>query len=637
MMIIAQLFFTLIASLADDASAFASSRAWSIRLQNENTQISAAAETSKDVITPKKLLQPEERLRIDSLVNERSKARWDGNYKRADEIRKLIDETTIGISWRDIVLSTDTSFEPDDSLIQKLDEHQHFKVVITDTPRSLGGESQWELMAMADENISKSDEDNVLQLAHAALGMVVSMSDQGLDVNDEVFDQLIARATARLKVLRNRKAIADFLPTEMSSELHGRKAADAALWFALAGVPDLNLYDELVNVSTEELLRFGSNSSCRAKDILHVIERIAMTGHSGCAVQRLYDVAAGILEAKIHNKIDCDDSSDEENDSNIDYHGVIRSLRDASFGLHSERPLLGLWRFSTRQRKQKVFLKHAASHYEAAHGYSRLETQADVNSNEPDGKYNWSAIFRDPMRPLVVDIGCGMGVSLLGLASQNKTPCMKNNTCVESLSLDWEKHNFIGVDLSRLGIRYAHGVCNRWGLDGHLQFIVDSAEACLSKIQESYPGNVEFPTPFRFKPPNATIIREGFNSQLPEDAVCGDFMVTETLLSEVCRTLAKTGQLLIQSNCEDVAVHMMNTAVEQVGFKPLIFNDAVAMHSFDRDNIPKRALDWQASGGERALGATWSSLSILPKYGRTETEVSCMLDRKPVHRCILMH
>ena len=84
-----------------------------------------------------------------------------------------------------------------------------------------------------------------------------------------------------------------------------------------------------------------------------------------------------------------------------------------------------------------------------------------------------------------------MGVSLLGLASQNKTPCMKNNTCVESLSLDWEKHNFIGVDLSRLGIRYAHGVCNRWGLDGHLQFIVDSAEACLSKIQESYPGNVE--------------------------------------------------------------------------------------------------------------------------------------------------
>ena len=114
-------------------------------------------------------------------------------------------------------------------------------------------------------------------------------------------------------------------------------------------------------------------------------------------------------------------------------------------------------------------------------------------------------------------------------------------------------------------------------------------------------------------------------------------MVTENLLSEVYRTLANTGQLLIQSNCEDVAVHMMNTAVEQVGFKPLIFNDAVAMHSFDRDNIPKRALDWQASGGERALGATWSSLSILPKYGRTETEVSCMLDRKPVHRCILMH
>ena len=400
-MIITQIFLTLIASLTDDVNAFAISKEWSIRLQN--TQRSATVDASRDAITPKKLLPPDERLRIDSLVKERSSARWDGNYRRADEIRKLIDDTTIGISWRDIV-SNDTTFEPDDSLIQKLDEQQHFKVVITDTPRSLGGESQWELLALSDENLSKSDEDNVLQLAHAALGMVVSMSDQGMDVNDEVFDQLITRAKVRLKVLRNRKAIADFLPTEMASELHGRKGADAALWFALAGVPDLILYDELVNVSTEELLRFGSNNSCRAKDILHVVERIAMTGHSGCTVQRLYDVAAGILEAKMYNNSDCNVSK-EENDSSIDYDALIRSLRDASFGLHSERPLLGLWRFSTRQRKQKVFLKHAASHYEAAHGYNRLECEVAVDPNESNGKYNWSTIFKDPIRPLVVDIG----------------------------------------------------------------------------------------------------------------------------------------------------------------------------------------------------------------------------------------
>ena len=112
-------------------------------------------------------------------------------------------------------------------------------------------------------------------------------------------------------------------------------------------------------------------------------------------------------------------------------------------------------------------------------------------------------------------------------------------------------------------------------------------------------------------------------------------MVTENLLSDIYRTLANTGQLLIQSNCEDVAVHMLNTA-KQVGFKPIVFSDAVTIHSFDMGNVPKRALDWQISGGERALGDNWSSLPILPEYGRTETEVSCILDRKPVHRCIMM-
>ena len=113
-------------------------------------------------------------------------------------------------------------------------------------------------------------------------------------------------------------------------------------------------------------------------------------------------------------------------------------------------------------------------------------------------------------------------------------------------------------------------------------------------------------------------------------------MVTENLVSDIYRTLANTGQLLIQSNCEDVAVHLMDTA-KQVGFKPLMFNDAAAVtiNSFDGYNIPKRALDWQASG-ERALGDNWCSLPLLPEYGRTETEVSCILDRKPVHRCILM-
>lgn len=113
-------------------------------------------------------------------------------------------------------------------------------------------------------------------------------------------------------------------------------------------------------------------------------------------------------------------------------------------------------------------------------------------------------------------------------------------------------------------------------------------------------------------------------------------MVTKNLLSQIRQVLTKSGKLLIQSNCEDVAVHMMNVAVEQVGFKPFAFDLSVTEKNLVGHTIPKRALDWQAFGGERAVGAHWSAEPILPSFGRTETEVACMFDGKPVHRFICM-
>lgn len=98
-----------------------------------------------------------------------------------------------------------------------------------------------------------------------------------------------------------------------------------------------------------------------------------------------------------------------------------------------------------------------------------------------------------------------------------------------------------------------------------------------------------------------------------------------------------SGSLLIQSNCEDVAVHMMNIG-KQVGFNPLVFDQCVTKDKLNQlgKNVPKRARDWQENGGERAIGPNWSLKPILPGYGRTETEVACMLDGKPVHRCIMV-
>ena len=100
--------------------------------------------------------------------------------------------------------------------------------------------------------------------------------------------------------------------------------------------------------------------SCCVKDVLHIVERVTMAGIVGEHSQRLYGVAANCLEAKMKSAAsdlqnEADDSDEKEESGGIDYETIIRSLRDASFGLHSERSLLGLWRFSTRQRKQRVF------------------------------------------------------------------------------------------------------------------------------------------------------------------------------------------------------------------------------------------------------------------------------------------
>ena len=145
---------------------------------------------------------------------------------------------------------------------------------------------------------------------------------------------------------------------------------------------------------------------------------------------------------------------------------------------------------------------------------------------------------------------------------------------------------------------------------------------------------VQFPTPFRLQ----KAMGKGYNSQLPRDAASGGFMVTENLLSEIHGALSKTGKLLIQSNCEDVAVFMMNTAVQKNGFNPLMFSHTMTTRNIRELglNIPKRALDWQNGGGERAIGSYWSSGPLLPPMGRTETEVACMIDGKPVHRCLVV-
>ncbi|KAL3821698.1 hypothetical protein ACHAXA_003256 [Cyclostephanos tholiformis] len=579
------------------------------------------------------------------------------------------------------------------------------KVVLYDAPRSKGGDSTWRLIPIGDpmlvfdeipsssdvDDSGDDDDDDVLRLAHIALGTSVHASENGMRVNVDRLDDLVRRASKRLNALRRRRALVSFLlpPSEVgpmttttttmktstyggAGELHGRKAADAALWFALSGVNDAKLYDDLVEISTSELRRFGMNPGCRPKDVLHIVERIAMAGIGGGKSRssrdgagELYRVAADCLEAKMMGKGGLGDSTrrsrnmhydpaDEAEDGGINYGYIISSLRNNTFGLHSDRSLLGLWRFSTRQRKQRAFFRDAARHFDGKYRESSSLNGAASSRSSSGGEdvsnideYDWASMFKDPSRPLVVDVGCGMGVSLLGLTSGSQV--VQN---YDELRINWGECNFIGVDLSRLAVGYAQCVRSRWGMEGCLTFVVDSAENCLTEIGESYPGVVamvmlQFPTPYRFRDESdegystsndddasSSAARRGYNSQLPERAASDDFMVTENLLSRVRAILSKEdgGRLLIQSNCEDVAVHMRNVATKRAGFSSVSVLHPVT----SLDIATQRTRRWVDAGGERAIGTFWSAKPLLPLCGRTETEVACLIDGKPVHRCLLL-
>lgn len=562
---------------------------------------------------------------LSQLIEQRSQARWEGNYALADQIKEEIDRISL----------------PDG-----------YQLVIKDHPRREGGKTTWKLAYELPNEPAPGP--GVLELAHSALGMVASCSERKVSVDGVRLQDLVAQAKTRLygwslvheqlnQVEEDREdendkddlflsqlhvlqkesnhLVAHWSAVEM--ELRGRKAADAAFWFALAGTTDPELFSLLVQVCTKEILRFGERPSCRVKDIMGIVERLAAAGVKDDHADDFLQTVSRCLQAKNENTF--------INRSNL-------------LNLHSDHSAIILFNFATRQKKQKIFLETAAKHWERD-----LHLDNEEKSMKQDDivfcigpSERWHALFSDPSRPLVVDVGCGMGVSLLGLASfdasKNRDDAMYSDC------------NFIGVDLSALAIGYARGVAQRWGLSHRLAYLVDRADQLLMDL-ETYPGPImriliQFPTPYKLPSTpdvagfqGVTTKSQGRNAQLPSSVFDG-FMVTPSLLQQ-CYRLLKTktdsdssdpGTLLLQSNCEDVAVYVYNVSCLEAGFKRLLAANPMVEASGE---TTQRTKNWVAMGGSRAVGQVWSADPLLPSKGRTETEISCILNKTPVHRCIL--
>lgn len=511
---------------------------------------------------------------ISELVNARALERWNGNYESADQIRQNLLSIRVP---------------------------QGYEICIEDIPRKQGGGSQWNLLH---EN-STMPGSTVLQLAHMALGLAVATSTNAnlarakaltrgeeepysysrfeIEKNEQLHE-IVQQVLERLE-----------LPS-VQFELDGRKAADAAFWFALAGVEDEALFERLLHFGSLELERFGNRPSFQPKYIYQTMDRFAAAGVTG-------------LESKL--------------------------LKATARELHSDRSLLLLWKFSTKQKKQRAFLQSALKHWERQRTSDQdigdEKKSDDLLSDNQAAPESWMSRYEDPSRPLVVDIGCGMGVSVLGLSTCDDAASAETFL---SNSQQWKDCNYVGVDLGGLGIDYAQSIATRWGIDGRTSFVVAAAEDFVERLLSSYLGPIQlcllqFPTPYRLRDSSG-------NDQLPTNPRDG-FMVTPKLLEKIGDRLIDGGKVLLQSNCEDVAVYMRSIATLR-GTLEVVENVPSTDYGYPTTagtRIPHRTLDWIAMNGERAEGMGWYQTPLLPRKGATETEVACILNGTPVHRCLL--
>jgi hypothetical protein len=400
---------------------------------------------------------------IEALVIERAKLRLERNYNAADSIKEKLN--------------------------------LQYNIEITDLPYKAGGHSTWRYVeSHFSENESKSEvtvnevelQESLMWLAGSAYELISSKERSEESVVDSSIS--ILHHTAFF-------ASRESGPAKIK-EMQGRKFADAAFKFSLAGISSNDLYEMLLKGASSEIKRYGQRNSCRPTDILQVVERLAV---AGILNQDLYQHASKVLLYKTERRTLA---------KSLQYEAAITMLSSGEFSIFSDMPLLWLWRFAARQRKHGNQMTEASDFPLSDLTITKLggsnsklcDIQQEGNETSLTSQYNAEErlqlpLFDDPTLPLVIEIGCGFGVSMLGLS-------YRENLMNSSASIS-RKHNFLACDMSNIAIGYARGISKRWGMDGYCQFLEADAMSFLQLIQKDYLGSVEcilinFPTPYQF-------------------------------------------------------------------------------------------------------------------------------------------
>ena len=368
-------------------------------------------------------------------------------------------------------------------------------VVVRDLP---DGASEWRLAAPRPD----AGAANVLAAAKGARAFAARA-----DVDDAAAAARVAEAGA--------EALAALDAFDAAVVLPGRRAADAAFHFALAGAADDELFARLAAARASELARTGGDNVNDAQ-----------------AAEKL---AAAAVEGDFF----------------------------------SPRAAVWRWRYTASPDGPRP-----------AGGDDDLVD--DVR-------------FDDPSKPLVVDLGCGLGASALALARDGRV-------------------NVLACDAAPGCVRAARAFAARLGVRD-VRFAACGAAAALRWAAARYPGPVaralvQFPTPFSLEEGRA--LRSGM-----------DFMLTP----EVAGLARVAEEVYVASNCEDVALRCANV-LEAAGWDGVAPEDPVLL---PRDGNTLREARALAVDGRRAVGGPWRLSSPVPW---TDSEHQCEAQGAPVHRAL---
>ena len=462
----------------------------------------------------------------------------------------------------------------------------------------------------------------------------------------------MARNSYELKKIKRESDLVQDVINWLESEtdqIHGRKFVDAAFYFSLAGIEDNSLFDLLANYTENELKRFGHRNSCQVVHILQMVEKLAVAGVRNHSV---FQTAKDIIVQK---------QSISTSKSNETYE-LIKSYDN--FNLFSDRALLWLWRFASKNVKKGL----------------QMKTNQPVYSKE---YFTSCTDFEDTQLPLIIDIGCGYGVSLLAMAMNIKDGKYQRRV------------NFLGVDMNEKSITYANGIAKRWALDNFCKFVYSDATSLIEYINKFYIGGVSlillnFPTPYAISciTDDGDSTRKSVgNSQLPQQFQ--DFILNKELLSQLTELKVNKREkldraiFLAQSNNEDVALTMRNlllstphwrstpTSELQNAISDILYCNLVEVSNLQHqdpanddlhdanqrgatayttqpsdvvdlsDIMSKRQRIWLQHQGTsaltRAYGDGWLSRNPLPYRVRSETEVVSEIMGKPIYRFALTY